>query len=179
MVRFRPYTGSGDDGSTYNPAMRSRVPKDHVLVELSGTLDEAVSAVGLARSFLPEKFEDVDSELSTIQRMLFAAVTTLQSRGSRVLVGEGDVRWLESVAENRMEDVQLFVVPSGHPASTALHVARAAVRRLERTAVKASREEDLDQPVAIKLLNRASSALFALAVHVNRRTGSMEEIWKP
>lgn len=158
------------------------MPKDHPAMELSGALDEAVSAIGLARSLLPEGLEDVDRELSRIQILLFSAVTTLETRGRRNLVSEADVNWLEGVADARMEDVDLFVVPSGHPAAAAIHVARAVTRRLERVAVRVFREELGSDPsvrTALSVLNRSSSALFALAVHVNRRLGRREETFRP
>jgi len=177
-VRFRAYTGTGDDGTTYSPLMGGRVSKDHPSVELSGALDEAVSAIGLARSLLPPELRDIDRDLSRLQRTLFAAVTAFETRG-RELISRDDVRWMEEVTDARMEDVELFVVPSGHPAAAALHVARAITRRLERIMVRVAREEGVDQPVALTAVNRASSALFALAVHVNRRMGRSEDVFRP
>jgi len=178
-VRFRAYTGTGDDGTTYSPLTGGRVTKDHPSVELSGALDEAVSAIGLARALLPPELRDVDSDLSRLQRTLFAAVTAFETRGRRELISREDVKWLEEVTDARMEDVELFVLPSGHPAAAALHLARALTRRLERAMVRAAREEGVDQPVALAAVNRASSALFALAVHVNRRMGIREEAFRP
>ncbi len=181
-VRFKVYTRTGDDGSSFSPLAGGRVPKDHPTMELAGALDEAVSAIGFARSLLPGELGDVDRELSRIQVLLFSAVTTLETRGKRNLVSEDDVKWLEDVSDARMEEVELFVVPSGHPAATATHVARAVTRRLERVAVRVFREELDSDPglhTALSVLNRSSSALFALAVHVNRRLGYREETFRP
>ncbi len=178
-MRFRPYTRTGDDGESFSPLLGRRAPKDHHSFELAGALDEATSAIGLARALLPKELGDVDSELSRIQRLLFAAVTNLETRGRGGHISEDDVRWLEEVSDSRMEDVELFVIPSGHPAAAALHLARALTRRLERQAVRSMREEGLSAGVALQVLNRASSALFALAVHVNRRLGYREEAFRP
>lgn len=47
------YTKTGDDGST-SLLFGGRVPKSDPVVEVCGTLDEAVAALGLARASLDD-----------------------------------------------------------------------------------------------------------------------------
>jgi cob(I)alamin adenosyltransferase len=178
MPKFRLYTGSGDDGYTQSPLVGARVPKDHSAIELEGGIDEALAAIGLARSLLPEELNDIGELLLRCQLLLYRLGTTILTRSQRQEVGEADVKWLEGLTDEKLEEVQLFLVPGGHPAAAALHIARTAVRRLERVAVKALREAELEIPIATRLLNRLGDALFALTTHINKRTGHTEEVYR-
>lgn len=167
------FTRTGDDGSTYCNALKSRVPKDHPLVEAIGSLDEANSFVGLARSLLPQYMSDVASDLEYLQRLLFRVGYTVSGTRS---ITEDDLRRLEDMADNYYGRAPLkhFILPAGPSPAAALHVARAVVRRAERQLVRASREHGLD-PLVLKVVNRASSALFAMAVYVSKAMGYPEE----
>jgi ATP:cob(I)alamin adenosyltransferase len=55
-----------------------------------------------------------------------------------------------------------FILPSGGPASSFLHVARSTCRRAERSVVPLVRGEETDAPVAV-FLNRLSDYLFVAA----------------
>ena len=178
--KIKLYTGTGDDGYTYSPIVGDRVAKDHLTIELEGAIDETLSQIGFARSLLPDRLSEVDAELAKIQLIIFKLGTMLLSKGSKHKLTEDDIKWLESVIDRRMpEDVELFVIPYGHPSSTALHVARSVARRLERIVVKVLREYGLDLKLAIKAVNRISDALFSLALYVNRELGFREDVFKP
>ena len=64
------YTRTGDAGETglYGA---ERVVKAHPRVEAYGTVDEANSAIGLARSLLPGKHRDLHDLLERLQNALF------------------------------------------------------------------------------------------------------------
>jgi len=90
-----------------------------------------------------------------------------------------DVEGLEQAIDRYMEEsppFQGFILPGGHPAAAALHLARTVVRRAERKVVALSREEPVN-PEAIRYLNRLSDLLFVLARVVNTREGVREEAW--
>lgn len=178
--RLKLYTKSGDKGRTYSPIIGDYVPKDHPTIELEGALDETLSYIGLARSLLPDELSDVDSDLADIQRLFFRLGTTVLTKGSNMRLTEDDVKRLEEVIDSRTpEDSDIFVIPSGHPSSTAIHLARSSARRFERLLVRIVREYGLELGPTLKIANRVSDALFSLALHVNRRLGFKEDIYKP
>lgn len=173
------YTKSGDKGLTYSPIVGTYVPKDHLTMELEGALDETLSYIGLARSLLPEGLSDVDSDLADIQRLFFRLGTTVLTKGSDMRLTEDDVKRLEEIVDSKTpEDSELFVIPSGHPSSTAIHLARCSARRLERLLVRVVREYGLELGPTLRVANRVSDALFSLALHVNRRLGFKEETYR-
>jgi cob(I)alamin adenosyltransferase len=70
-----------------------------------------------------------------------------------------------------------FILPGGKRGSAGLHIARAIVRRAERSAVAAAREMSLN-PLALTYLNRLSDYLFVAARHVAAASGG-DVLWKP
>lgn len=170
------YTRTGDDGSTFCYRLGGRVPKDHPVVELLGSLDEAVSLLGLARALAGRGgLGELESDLAALQDILFhVGVHVSAGKGP---LGEGHVKWLEGVADRYYgEPLKSFVLPGSEPVSAAIHAARAAVRRAERRLVEASRvlPGGLD-PLLFRIVNRASDALFAMAVYASRRLADGEE----
>jgi len=166
----RLYTRSGDDGFTYG-APGVRLPKSHPLIEFYGSLDEANSMIGLARSLLLREAPEYDGVLKRLQELLFRVGFSVTS--GRLMVGEGDVRELEELVDRYYgEPLKTFILPSGPPGVAALHVARTLVRKAERrlVALKTGGFMDVD-PVLLKTLNRLSDALFALALHASRKLG--------
>jgi cob(I)alamin adenosyltransferase len=65
-----------------------------------------------------------------------------------------------------------FILPGGHPAGAAFHVARTMARRAERCAVAI--EEDVN-PLVLAFLNRLSDLLFVTARYVNYQLGENEQ----
>ncbi|WP_339527801.1 cob(I)yrinic acid a,c-diamide adenosyltransferase, partial [Pseudomonas sp. EL_65y_Pfl2_R96] len=70
-----------------------------------------------------------------------------------------------------------FILPGGTAGAAALHIARAMVRRAERTAVAATRTEAFN-PLALAYLNRLSDYLFVAARIVNQMAGG-DVLWRP
>ena len=176
----RLYTRLGDDGTTFCLALGSgrpvRVPKSHPLIELLGTIDEANSMLGLARAYARvEGLDELDGDLRWMQRLLFNvgfSITTGEAR-----VSDEDVRRLESLADKYYgEALRRFVLPSGGLTASSLHVARAMVRRAERRMVSAVEKGFKLDNILLKTMNRASDALFAMAVYAARKSGKLEEV---
>ena len=68
-----------------------------------------------------------------------------------------------------------FILPGGHPDAAHAHVARTIARRAERRMVALG---DVD-PTAMRLINRLSDYLFALARTINMRNRAPEVFWEP
>jgi cob(I)alamin adenosyltransferase len=70
-----------------------------------------------------------------------------------------------------------FILPSGSAAVSALHLARAIIRRAERAAVALNEREPLN-PQLLAYLNRLSDHLFVAARFVAAREGG-DVLWQP
>ena len=77
----------------------------------------------------------------------------------------------------RLEPLRSFILPGGGGGSAHLHLARAIVRRAERSAVGAAAEQPLN-PLALRYLNRLSDHLFVLARLVALGEGG-DILWQP
>ncbi|MEB2836002.1 MAG: cob(I)yrinic acid a,c-diamide adenosyltransferase [Desulfurococcales archaeon] len=163
-------TRTGDDGTTFCASLGARVDKDHPGIEFIGTLDKAISAIGLARALLPGDAREEDADLEIIQRILFVLGASL-SRGEAA--PEKAVKVLEAMVEKYYrEPLRHFILPAGGPAASATHLARTLVREAERRLVTLRKSSQIKvDPSLIRVLNRASDALFAMAVHLARKYG--------
>ncbi|MCS7067490.1 MAG: cob(I)yrinic acid a,c-diamide adenosyltransferase [Meiothermus sp.] len=178
------YTKTGDMGETglYGA---DRVGKDHPRVEAYGTVDEANSAIGLARAALPPAHADMQADLEYLQNALFDLGADLATRPggpyekNLARLDADDVARLEQLIDRYQEEAPVFtgfIHPGGHPAAAALHLARTIARRAERRVVELMRTEAVN-PEALRYLNRLSDLLFTMARVVNAREGFAEEKW--
>jgi len=160
------YTKKGDDGTT-GLWYGGRVEKSSPRPDAYGSVDEAASALGLARVVAEGELYD---DILRIQNELFIAgaeLATAPEATERLEEGVSKVtadmvERLESDIDRYMERVELppkFVIPGGTELSARLDVARAAVRRAER---KVSALKLADDTV-LTYLYRASDAVYAMA----------------
>ncbi len=174
------YTKTGDDGTTglYGGA---RTRKDASRVEAYGSVDEANAALGLARAYLDDV--ELDKLVAGVQHDLFdvgadlATPADAPQRQHLALIDEADVVNLERAIDRfdaELEPLRQFIVPGGHVASAALHLARSVVRRAERAAVHLAHASEDVNPAVLRYLNRLSDLLFVLARLVNARHGVSE-----
>jgi cob(I)alamin adenosyltransferase len=75
-----------------------------------------------------------------------------------------------------LSPLRSFILPGGDPAAAHIHLARAIVRRAERSAVAAAQAVALN-PLALTYLNRLSDHLFVLARLANKARGDL--LWTP
>jgi cob(I)alamin adenosyltransferase len=167
----RIYTGTGDDGTT-GLFRGGRVSKSDPATEAYGTVDEAVAALGVARSLSDSPL--VKAQILRLQRELFvlgADLATNPGKRDRLepgisLVTDQMVKDLESLIDERVAEHPLpdhFVVPGASPVSAALDLARSIVRRAERRTVEMRETGGTVSDDALKYLNRLSDLLFVLA----------------
>jgi len=164
-------TRRGDGGET-GLLYGGRVAKDDLRTEAYGSLDEAISALGLARALTeaPPRAE----RILELQRELFVVGAELATApGHRAelerhfnVVTPEMVDAMEAEIHELEARVPLpggFVIPGGTPAGAAIDLARTLVRRAERRAVTLQRESRLENPEVVRYLNRCSDLLFMLA----------------
>jgi cob(I)alamin adenosyltransferase len=175
MTRDAPkvYTRTGDDGTT-GLLFGGRVPKDGPGPAAYGEVDEAVSALGLARA-LVERGSELDELVIRLQRELFVVGAELATApGNRhklkpgtTLVTEAMVVDLEPVIDTvtaRYDPPTEFVLPGEHPVAAALDLARAGVRRAERASVAAARDGWIPaDSLVVAYLNRLADLVYTLA----------------
>jgi cob(I)alamin adenosyltransferase len=167
----RIYTMTGDDGTT-GLLYGGRVSKADPATEAYGTTDEAVAALGVARSLCDD--DTMRADLLTLQRELFVVGADLAANPEErkklkdevSLVTEAMVARLERriddlVAVRPLPDT--FIVPGADPGSAALDVARAIVRRAERRVVDLEGTGRRINPEIRRYLNRLSDLIFVLA----------------
>jgi cob(I)alamin adenosyltransferase len=166
------YTRKGDDGST-GLWYGGRVPKYAGRPEAYGSVDEAASALGLARA-AADRDGELYADILRLQNELFMAgaeLATAPQAAGRLEEGVSKVtaamvERLESDIDRYMGRVELppkFVIPGGTELSARLDVARAAVRRAERRVASLKDDGDLADDTVLTYLNRLSDALFAMA----------------
>ena len=167
----RIYTKTGDDGTT-GLLYGGRIAKDDLVADAYGTTDEAVAALGLARSLADD--EDMRTDLLTLQRELFVVGADLATNPGERAKLEPEVSLVTETMvarlERRIDDLvserplpEVFVVPGANPASAAIDVARTIVRRAERHVVALEGAEREVNPEVRRYLNRLSDLLFVLA----------------
>jgi len=166
------YTRKGDDGMT-GLWYGGRVPKHAGRPEAYGSIDEAASALGLARA-AADRGGELYADILRLQNELFVAgaeLATAPEAAGRLEAGVSKVtaamaERLETDIDRYMERVELppkFVIPGGTELSARLDVARTAVRRAERRVAALSDEGELADATVLTYLNRLSDALFAMA----------------
>jgi cob(I)alamin adenosyltransferase len=166
------YTRKGDDGTT-GLWYGGRVPKHAGRPEAYGSVDEAASALGMARA-VAERGGELYADILRVQNELFVAgaeLATAPEAAERLEPGISKVtpdmvERLEADIDRYMDRVQLppkFVIPGGTDLSARLDVARTAVRRAERRVTALKDSGELADEIVVTYLNRLSDALFAMA----------------
>ena len=188
VVLNKIYTKTGDAGET-GLGTGERVPKFQLRIASYGTVDEANSAIGVARLHIALGHEAVDAMLGRIQNDMFdlGADLCTPDRGKKLdheplRIAEVQVARLESEIDTlnaELKPLRSFILPGGSPAAAHLHVARTVARRAERLMVELSREpgEVVSAP-ALKYINRLSDFLFVAARYVNDK-GARDVLWVP
>jgi cob(I)alamin adenosyltransferase len=178
------YTKTGDKGTTSLIGGR-RIPKPHLRIEAYGTVDELISFIGLVRD--QEIHADHKAILLNIQDRLMVCASHLandpQNKEARKLpeLNDHDIEALEMGIDNMestLKPLTSFVLPGGHSASSYCQVARAICRRAERTIVRLSMEEEVEE-IIIRYLNRLADFLFVLSRRLLKDFNISDNLWRP
>jgi cob(I)alamin adenosyltransferase len=167
------YTKKGDDGTT-SLWYGGRVPKHHGRTSAYGTLDEACSALGVARALCCPDQAELAADVLRLQDDLFVAgaeLATAPEAAGRLEDGvsrttEAMVAELEERIDHYMAQVALppkFVIPGGNRLSAQLDVARTVIRRAEREISALAAAGELASETVVHFVNRASDYAYALA----------------
>jgi cob(I)alamin adenosyltransferase len=168
---MKTFDKQGDQGET-SLLYGERISKSDRRAEAFGAIDEAVSALGLARALATEG--RVRATVLHFQNQLFLIgaemATTLEHRDKLAqhfeVIGMQHVDRIEEMItklENEMEMPTSFVIPGATPAAAALDVARTAIRRCERRAVALQTQGLVHNEAILAYLNRLADLMFTLA----------------
>ncbi len=170
------YTGVGDEGYT-SLLGRDRVPKYDIRPEAYGTVDEASSALGVARAMV--KDAQTAEIILGVQRDLYAMMADLAT------LPEATTRppWLHSQStdclealiarlESTVELPPAFIVSGDSVTGAYLDLARTMIRRAERLVARLQHEGKLRNDEPLRYLNRLSSLLFLLARLEDKAAGA-------
>lgn len=181
MVKLNKiYTRTGDGGSS-GLVDGSRVSKAGLRMVAIGEVDEANSAIGVAIAALGRG--KISGRLERIQNELFdlgADVATPGEIEGALRIVAGQVERLEREIDAMNADLApltSFILPGGSAGVSALHLARAVVRRAERAAVSLQQAEPLN-PQLLAYLNRLSDHLFVAARAAAAGEGG-DVLWRP
>ncbi len=164
-------TGTGDTGYT-GLLGEQRVAKYDPRPDTFGTVDEATSALGLARAMAQDQHVKdiiyrIQQELYLLMGELATPPENYEKMGLRMTTEH--VQRLEQVEEELKRAVEIpnkFIIPGDTLTGAALDLARTIIRRAERMAVKLLHDGVIQNTEVIRYLNRLSDLVFILARYV-------------
>jgi len=162
-------TKKGDKGKT-SLYQGKPVSKDHIRIEVCGTIDELSSYLGLAKSMI--KNRKIGGIVESIQKDLFilCAEIVTEAKALGKLKKRIDSSFIDCLdkailgLENKKGlGVRCFQLPGASPVSSVLDISRTIARRAERRIVTLVRKKLLSNKNILVYLNRLSDLLYLLA----------------
>lgn len=155
------YTKTGDKGLT-SLYTGERVEKNSLRVQVYGAIDEADSALGIARVFV--EVAEVREKIFVVQKLLPRLMADFASLNREPTIKFDDVKTLEKemdALENSLPPLREFLIPGNSKGGAFLDLARTITRRAERLACELAKSEEVHEVDKI-FLNRLSDYCFLL-----------------
>ncbi|HSO92836.1 MAG TPA: cob(I)yrinic acid a,c-diamide adenosyltransferase [Candidatus Dormibacteraeota bacterium] len=171
MPRKSIVTRTGDGGET-GLLYGGRVSKADPRTEAYGSIDEAISSLGVARALVADRARHaiilrLQSELFTVGAELATDAGELANLEKHFLTvtSEFTARVEQEIGEleTTVPLPDAFVIPGGTPSGAALDVARTVLRRAERRIVALRAGDILVSSELLRYVNRLSDLVFMLA----------------
>jgi cob(I)alamin adenosyltransferase len=156
-------TKKGDKGIT--SICQGTIGKDHQVIQVLGSLDEANCFLGLSISFIED--EQIKESLKEIQKDFFLAGSIIF--GANIILPKERLNILDfsiRKIEKKLPKLNHFILPGGTKEAGLLHVARASIRKVERDLVLLKKTRTVDETILV-YFNRLSDYLFLLARLIN------------
>lgn len=160
------FSKRGDSGET-SLLTGERVSKASLRPEAYGTLDEASSALGMARAFAQNGA--IKDMILTVQEDLLTLGAELACESDNQTdyrIGTERTLRLEQWIQELQGEVPLprqFVFPGANAVSAAVDLARTIIRRAERRCIALRESGQMDNAEVHAYLNRLADFLFTLA----------------
>lgn len=171
-------TKQGDQGNT-RLYSGERVSKSDLRMNICGDIDELVSILGIAYSFLNDnslfsnnsKQGYIGTEITYIQKILFIIASEIATRQPKydklpnkiTITDSNFITNLTAELEGRITLPKGFILPGANIISAHLDLARTITRRCERKIVTLKERGLLPNELIIVWLNRLSDYLYLLA----------------
>ncbi len=156
---------------------KGRVPKYHPRPETVGIIDEATSALGLARAVCvdPEHKEILLTAQRDLYNLMAEIAATPENAERFRTIDKQRVDWLELQTDTMSENLEMpneFIIPGDSHAGATLALSRTIVRRAERQVARLLHSGDIENLELLRYLNRLSSLCFVLELRENQSAGS-------
>ncbi len=168
---MKTFNKKGDLGET-SLLYGGRVPKSSPRPQAYGVVDEATSALGLARALCTqERVKEIVYKLQQDLSILAAELATELDHHDKLKEHNWVItaemvdqlqQWIEQL-EAQIQMPKQFIVPGATAGSGALDLARSIIRRSERQTVALYRRRMLKNENVLSYLNRAADLVFTLA----------------
>ena len=162
------FSKKGDKGET-SMLGGQRIPKYDPRPDTYGTLDEASSALGVARAMTEnQRIKDIILDVQKDLLVMGAELSSLPDDLDKLTqrISEEDVSRLEEIIDELQKDFEMpkvFIYPGESVVSAQIDVARTIIRRAERKAARLRKDGVINNDEINKYLNRLADMLFTLA----------------
>jgi cob(I)alamin adenosyltransferase len=165
------FSKKGDQGTT-SLLTGERISKASLRPDAYGTLDEASSALGLAKTFTLN--EAILEMIRAVQEDLLIVGARLSDTApdSEYSIGTERIQRIEDWMLKIQEEVPIprhFIYPGTNSVSASIDLARSIIRRAERVATALKEAGEIDSPEVHSYLNRLADFLFILARYAEKR----------
>jgi cob(I)alamin adenosyltransferase len=165
------FSKKGDQGTT-SLLTGERISKASLRPDAYGTLDEASSALGLAKTFtlneaILEMIQAVQEDL-----LMLGARLSDTAPDSEYSIGTERIQRIEGWIVKIQEEVPMphhFIYPGANSTSASIDLARSIIRRAERLATALKEAGKIDSPEVHSYLNRLADFLFVLARYAEKK----------
>ena len=155
------YTKTGDRGET-SLFTGERVEKNSFRVNTYGMVDEANSALGMARAFSTDPL--IKEKIYRLQKLMPYLMADLASLNQPPLITDANIEELERGIDEidaQLPPLKSFVIPGDSQVGAMLDLARTIVRRAERAFYTLGKFESVHEIDRV-FLNRLSDYCFML-----------------
>lgn len=166
------FSKKGDRGET-SLLTGGRVSKASLRPEVYGTLDEASSALGMAKAFT--RNQSIKDMIAAVQEDLLVLGAQLACEDENQTDYRLEVtrtlrleRWIQELQKEAPLPRQ-FILPGGNSVGAAVDLSRTIIRRAERRCVALKESGQLDNPEVHAYLNRLGDFLFTLARYAEEK----------
>ena len=166
------FSKRGDSGET-SLLTGERVSKASLRPEAYGTLDEASSALGMAKALAQNRA--MKDMITAVQEDLLILGAELACEGEEQTTHRVEAKQaarLEQWIRELQEEVPLprqFIFPGANAVSAAVDLSRTIIRRAERRCIALKESGQLDNPAVHAYLNRLGDFLFTLARYAEEK----------
>ena len=149
-----------------------RVSKSDLRCEAYGTIDEAMSSLGVAHNLVKRgkskeiilkvqnQLFNISAELATKPEDYEKLVSTFQPITDEMV---DEIEEITGKIEAEIEMPEAFIIPGANSASASLDVSRTIVRRAERRVVLLHENGEIKNEAVLQYLNQLGDLLFVLA----------------